>query len=154
LKVLLISIRPQYAEKILSGEKTIEFRRVRPNVQAGDLCLMYASGAQRALVGAFTVGGVVATTASSMWRKWRRQSGTDRASFMSYFDGTEIAYGLLVQCSEPLGVDIPLEGLRTLWPGFHPPQSFRFLDSDEALHRVLLRRVFRDLDGRIPHPSL
>jgi len=154
VKVLLLSIKPEYANKILDGEKSIEFRRVRPNVEAGDLCLIYASGAQRALIGAFEVGGVVETSAPNMWRKWGKHAGADRATFMNYFDGSKSAYGILIRNSERLKKEIPLVSLRKLFTGFRPPQSFRYLSTEQVDHRTLLRRVFCDLDGRLPHPVL
>ena len=40
---VLMSIRPQYAEAILSGEKTVELRRRRPSFSAGTTVLIYSS---------------------------------------------------------------------------------------------------------------
>lgn len=33
MKSILISIKPEYVEKILNGEKTIEIRKTKPNIE-------------------------------------------------------------------------------------------------------------------------
>ena len=38
--ILLLSIKPEYADKILAGKKTVELRRVRTRLEAGDLALL------------------------------------------------------------------------------------------------------------------
>ncbi len=53
--VLLLSMQPEYAKKIFNGEKTVELRRVRPKLIAGDLVLVCASCPQKALLGLFVV---------------------------------------------------------------------------------------------------
>lgn len=40
-KVLLLSIRPVFAELIYSGKKRVELRRLRLSVSSGDLVLVY-----------------------------------------------------------------------------------------------------------------
>lgn len=42
-KAVLISIRPEWAEKILSGEKTLEIRKSRPNMETPFKCYIYCT---------------------------------------------------------------------------------------------------------------
>ena len=46
-KAVLISIRPQWCEKIASGEKTIEVRKTKPNLETPFKCYIYCT-AERA----------------------------------------------------------------------------------------------------------
>lgn len=46
MKSVLISIRPQWAEKIASGEKTIEVRRTRPKLEVPFKCYIYETKGQ------------------------------------------------------------------------------------------------------------
>lgn len=46
-KAVLISIRPEWVEKILSGEKTLEVRKTRPNMGTPFKCYIYCT-AERA----------------------------------------------------------------------------------------------------------
>ncbi|MCL4233466.1 MAG: ASCH domain-containing protein [Deltaproteobacteria bacterium] len=141
MKVLLISIRPEFAGKVLSGEKTVEFRRVRPNVQPGDVCVIYASGKTRALVGAFEIGGILDSSAAGMWRRWGEVSGTTRAAFMAYFDGASRAYGLEVRDPFTFASPMPLSDIRRVWTEFRPPQSYCYVRSDHDGHRALLDKI-------------
>lgn len=43
-KSVLISIRPKWCEKILSGDKTIEVRKTRPKLDTPFKCYIYCSG--------------------------------------------------------------------------------------------------------------
>ena len=42
-KAVLISIRPKWCEKIISGEKTIEVRKTRPNMNKPFKCYIYCT---------------------------------------------------------------------------------------------------------------
>ena len=42
-KAVLISIRPEWVEKILSGEKTLEVRKTRPNMGTLFKCYIYCT---------------------------------------------------------------------------------------------------------------
>lgn len=42
-KAVLISIRPEWVEKILSGEKTLEVRKTRPNLETPFKCYIYCT---------------------------------------------------------------------------------------------------------------
>lgn len=45
MKSVLISIRPQWVEKIASGEKTIEVRKTRPKIETPFKCYIYCTKA-------------------------------------------------------------------------------------------------------------
>ena len=44
MKAVLISIRPKWCEKIISGEKTIEVRKTRPKMNPPFKCYIYQTG--------------------------------------------------------------------------------------------------------------
>lgn len=52
-KAVMISIRPKWCEKIASGEKTVEVRKTKPNLETPVKCYIYCtqSGDVRRLVG-------------------------------------------------------------------------------------------------------
>lgn len=49
-KAVLISIRPEWCEKIVSGEKTIEVRKTRPKMTTPFKCYIYCTKGQERLV--------------------------------------------------------------------------------------------------------
>lgn len=50
-KAVLISIRPKWCEKIVSGEKSIEVRKTRPKLKLPFKCYIYCSKAKQRFVG-------------------------------------------------------------------------------------------------------
>jgi predicted transcriptional regulator len=126
-KSLLISVRPKFAEMIFSGSKTVELRRVRPNVRKGDIAIIYVSSPTRALQGAFEISNVVSAKPVTLWRKCGKQSGIKRAAFLSYFAGKVLGHALVIKRAWKWAVSTSLCFLRRRNNGFHPPQSFRYL---------------------------
>jgi predicted transcriptional regulator len=130
-KVLLLSIRPIYSEKIFSGEKQVELRRTRPSVREGDLVLVYTSSPSCELTGAFVVGSVEAGTPKTLWEKVRPECGITKAQYDDYFQGAEKAYGIRIERAWRLDAPVKLAKLRRRSVGFHPPQSYRYFDSGD-----------------------
>ena len=94
---LLLSVRLRFAKMILEGAKTVELRRVRPRIKAGDLVLVYVSAPLMELQGAFKVGNTVSGTPASIWKKLGGQTGTNREEFDAYFRGKDEAHALLIE---------------------------------------------------------
>ena len=49
-KYLFIAVKPEYANKLISGKKDIELRKMKPNVQPGDYVIIYASAPVKVLL--------------------------------------------------------------------------------------------------------
>lgn len=130
-RAILMSIKPQYAEKIFDGTKTIELRRVCPKIKQGDLALIYVSGPRMALVGGFVVEGIVATTPSELCREYLNHSGVTNEVFMNYFKNSDLAYGILIGRTWEFEEAAELAALRRRKGGFQPPQSYRYLRHGE-----------------------
>jgi len=126
---LLLSVRPLFADKILSGSKTIELRRVRPNVDAGDRILLYSSSPEMALLGSAKVEEVISGTPRSIWLQARGLAGISRQEYDNYFAGTDVAIGIRIYAARRFERPIPLQELRRRWPWLRPPQSFRYLSA-------------------------
>lgn len=127
---LLLSVKPRFAESILSGAKTIELRRTRPRLELPTEALLYASSPTMALVGSCRVDAVVAMSPTALWNKWGGSAGVTRSEFRAYFEGAALGYGLLLSNTERLPSPIGLDSLRQFWPGFQPPQSFGYVPFD------------------------
>jgi predicted transcriptional regulator len=125
-RALLLSIRPCYARAILSGTKTAEIRRQRPDVQPGTLVIIYATRPVGALVGTARISGTSWGNPAEMWERHHRSTGVTKAEYDTYLTGADTAYLLFlsrVQRLEPL---LTLEQIRSATP-FQPPQSYRYL---------------------------
>jgi len=132
-KALLVSIRPRFAQQIFAGTKTVELRRIRPRVQAGDLVVVYASGEQKALVGAFQIAKVYAASPNSIWRRFGTKTGITKAELDIYYSGLETGFAIEVERTWRLPAPVDLAALRRQRGGFHAPQSYRYLDLGEVL---------------------
>jgi len=128
---IFLSIRPQYAEKILAGGKTVELRRVRPkHIAEGALVLIYVSSPVKSLVGAFSVESVIEEPLHKLWKEVGSRAGVSRDEFDTYFEGLARGVGIVLdkpwRFQEPLG----LQDLRKMMD-FRPPQSFRYVTASE-----------------------
>ena len=126
-RLIFLSLKPRFAEAILTGEKTIELRRQPPRIAVPTQALLYASSPTMSLVGTCSVDEVVEYAPSTLWRRFGSVSGVSRREFDSYFLGCTRAYGL--QLSDPRRLDEPvtLSSIREELAGFQPPQSFRYV---------------------------
>lgn len=124
---LLLSIRPRFAGMIFAGTKTVELRRVRPTIKAGDLALIYVTSPTKEIQGAFRVGKTVSGKPSLIWRKFGKQTGVNREEFDIYFKGKDEAHALLIEEAWPLRKPVRLACLRKEKRGFRPPQSFHYI---------------------------
>ena len=128
-----MSIKPKYANLIFAGTKTIELRRVCPKVGPGDLVLVYVSGPRRALVGGFEVAGIVSAEPTALCKKWQPHAGVENETFLHYFHDCSTAYGILIGRTWQFESATELKALRRRKGGFHPPQSYRYVGSEELL---------------------
>ncbi len=128
-----MSIKPKYADLIFAGTKTIELRRVCPKVGRGDLVLVYVSSPRMALVGGFEVAGIVSGDPPTLCKKWQTHSGVDKENFLHYFQGAATAYGILIARFWQFESATELKALRRTKGGFHPPQSYRYVGSEELV---------------------
>lgn len=132
-QALLLSIRPHFVDLIFSGTKTVELWRVKPRVKAGDLVVVYASGATKGMVGAFEVAGVIAAAPNSIWQKFNGGSGLTKREFDTYFAGASVGYAIRIGKRWKIQEPVPLKTLRKRRTGFRPPQSYHSWKLDELL---------------------
>ena len=122
--VVLLSIKPRFADAIMRGEKTVEFRR-RPWKAEVDTVVVYATSPARKIVGYFTVSFVDLASPSSLWRRHGSVGGIPRREYRSYYAGATSGVAVGVGVVRRLRDG---EGLRALTSLQHPPQSFAYLD--------------------------
>lgn len=138
---IFLSIKPHYAEEILIGNKTVELRRICPQVNRGGLVILYASSPVKAVLGAFTIERIVTAPPQALWSEVRGLAGISRTEFDDYYVGAERGIGLFVRSTHRAHTPFSLENLRRLWPEFHPPQGFRYLRSMRDKAAVMLEHL-------------
>jgi predicted transcriptional regulator len=128
-KYLFISVKPEFAEKIVKNEKTIELRTLKPNVTIGDYIIIYASSPQKSVVAFSIIKNIIETTPKRMWNKFSKNLGIDKQRFDNYFEGKLNAIG--IEFGEIIKINpIHLNNLRNIDPQFHPPQIYRYISNN------------------------
>lgn len=127
-RLLFLSLKPRFAEAIVSGEKTIELRRRPPQIDTPTEALIYASSPTKELIGACWVDDVVAMAPWTLWRTFGPVAGVTRHEFLRYFEGCKTAHGLLLSRPRRLPAAVGLLEMRRTLGGFQPPQSFRYVE--------------------------
>ena len=90
----MLSIKPEYVEKILSGEKRYEFRRRVFKRMDVDTIVIYSTSPQQRVVAEVDVVGILESDPIDIWKKTRDKAGISDKAFMAYFDGVDIAYAI------------------------------------------------------------
>ena len=143
---ILLSIRPQYADKIFQGTKTVELRRVRPkHIKKGALVLIYVSSPMQSLAGAFKVDQVVEEPLQKLWEKVHHKAGVTREEFDTYYNGAASGVGIFFTEVWPFPDPIKLQDLQEQITGFQPPQGFRYATKNE-LASPQLAEVVKDIE--------
>jgi type I restriction enzyme S subunit len=123
---ILLSIKPGYVEKILSGEKKYEYRRSIWAKDSKDIdsVLIYATSPIGKVVASFKIGRIITGTPEELWEKTNDASGISKDDFFSYFGGVN-GYAIEILAVEkciPIGIDV--FNLKA------PPQSFCYVNLD------------------------
>lgn len=126
-KYLFISVKPEFANKIVEKEKTIELRKVKPHVREGDYVIIYASSPVMAVVGFGTIKEVVDTTPERMWKDSSALLGIEKLRFDEYYAGQKRSVGIVIDNIRRVSPAIRLNDIRSLIPSFHPPQIYRYV---------------------------
>lgn len=93
---VLLSIKPEFAEKIFDGTKKYEFRKSifkKANVKK---VIVYASSPVQKVIGEFTIATILNDDVDIIWKKTRLDSGITQDFYMSYFSNKEKAYAIKI----------------------------------------------------------
>lgn len=101
-KILLISIKPEFSEKIFNGSKTIELRKSSPSVDKGDLVVIYSTNPEKAIIGVCKIKALIKTTPDNLWYSHSEQLGIDYNRFQEYYKKSKVAVGLALTSANRL----------------------------------------------------
>lgn len=128
----LLSIKPEFAEKIFSGEKGFEFRKATFSRDVSSIVL-YVTAPVGKIVGEFKVVSILEDTPASLWEQTRDQAGISKQFFFTYFKGRKKAFA--IEIGSPHKYEEAIDPYK-LGKKFVPPQSFRYLPEDTSPHLV------------------
>ena len=134
-RILLISIKPQFAERIFSGSKTIELRKTSPKVNEGDLILFYVTSPEKMIKGIGRVKGLIEDTPANLWSAYRDTAGIGKELYFDYYNNSNKAIGILLKDVVEFQKSVSLSDIRSSIPSFAPPQSYRYLSKFDFLRK-------------------
>lgn len=90
-KKIVISINPQYVEKIISEEKKFEYR-TKAAKQDINKIIIYETKPIKKIVAEVEILDVVIASPEELWNQTKEYSGITKNFFDEYFKGKTIAY--------------------------------------------------------------
>ncbi len=93
---ILMSINPEYVDKILNGKKKYEYRKIKAKKQNINRIVIYATAPIMQVVGEVEVKNIIEDTPNSLWKKTKEKSGVKKDFYDSYYKNKNkaIAYEL------------------------------------------------------------
>lgn len=122
---VLLSIKPEFAEKIFNGEKKYEYRKAIFKNSNAKRIFIYASSPIKQIIGEITFDDILCDAPDKIWAKTSFDSGISKDYFFEYFANREKGYAIKIKktlrYSEPIN---PYDSM----PNFRAPQSFMYCD--------------------------
>jgi predicted transcriptional regulator len=129
---ILFSIRPFYADKILTGEKSVELRRKFPEYgTTGSTALIYATSPVSAVVGTAIIKSVFRLSLSKLWKTHGASACIAKHDFDVYFAGQDYGFAITLDAARQLKSQLTASDLEIEF-GIVPPQSYRYLDEERV----------------------
>lgn len=127
--LLIISVKPKYAEKIIEGKKTIELRKCAPKrVSKNDRLLLYVTSPVKELWGLYKIKEIIVEEPKKFWELYGHKTGISENEFENYYKNSSKAFGIeIVEIQNYMKYSIKLNSLRKLIPGFMPPQTYSYI---------------------------
>ncbi len=92
---ILLSINPEYVDKIFNGTKQYEFRKVGCKRTVNKI-VIYSTAPVKKIVGEATVEKILSGEPDKVWELTKKKAGIDSEFFYNYYSGRQkaIAYKL------------------------------------------------------------
>lgn len=119
---VLLAIKPEFADKIFSGVKKYEYRKVIFTKKV-DKVITYASSPISKVVGEFTIDSIVKGKPNKVWEETKNYAGITESYFKDYFKGKDTAYAIKIKdcCKYSKPLSLKEIGVQ------YAPQSFVYL---------------------------
>lgn len=121
---ILISIKPQYVNEILSGRKKYEYRKVKAKKDNVDKMIVYATALIMKVVAEIEILNILEDAPNLVWEHTKKYSGISKSFYDKYYENRDIA--IAYQLGKIKKYDEPKE-LSELGI-LYSPQSFVYID--------------------------
>ena len=118
----ILSIKPQFIEEIVAGNKRFEFRKSVFKLPV-EKVYVYASAPISRIIGEFHPADVVTGVPGEVWKVTNKYSGITKNYFDEYFKGRKMAFAIVIQNFVKYDHQINLPR------GVHAPQNYCYVES-------------------------
>jgi predicted transcriptional regulator len=127
MKVLL-SIKPEFADKIFSGTKKYEFRRSIFKKKEVKTIVVYASSPVQKIIGEFEIETIIKEELNRLWELTKDLSGISEDYFFEYFRNKEAGFAIKIKRTKKYNTPLSIK------EDFNatPPQSFMYLTKEPS----------------------
>lgn len=125
MKVLL-SIKPEFVDKILDGSKKFEFRKGIFKNNDVKSVVIYSTMPVGKVVGEFDIETIIEDSPNRVWDRTKEYSGITKDFFDTYFNKKEKAFAIKIVNVRKYEHPMPLT---SLGENITAPQSYRYLRS-------------------------
>ena len=136
-QTLMMSLRPEFAELILQGRKTVELRRKFSKKYEGATIVFYITNPVKQFMFTAKITQVDHDQKKRIWNTYQQECGISLATFDQYFSGTDHGYAIHLSNIKPIPNQLVLEHAKNACPQLRPPQSFQRLEPKSPLLRAL-----------------
>lgn len=125
---ILLSVKPKFADLIVTGSKRVELRRAIPAQPVATIAL-YSSSPVQEIVALVDVRETIEASPSKLWGLAKiNGSGLTKAELLTYFEAKTTGFALLL---ENVRVFVKPINPKKIFSGFTAPQSFKYLTLKE-----------------------
>ena len=124
MKVLL-SIKPEYVERIFNGKKKYEYRKSLFKRDDVNVVIIYATKPVGKVVGEFEIDKIIENTPSELWKETKKYSGIKKKDYMEYFKKRDKGFAIAIKNINQY--DTPIELTDISKDIKIAPQSFRYV---------------------------
>ena len=123
MATILLSIKPEYANRIFDGQKQYEYRKRIPKKEVSKI-VVYSSAPEQAVIGEIEVIKTLKMKPTPLWNSTKANAGISRSKYRKYFSGCTMAYAFVIGSFEKYPSSKSLADFNIQ----SAPQSFVYLD--------------------------
>lgn len=129
MAVILLSIKPEYAEKIFAGTKKYEYRRHIASEKIEKI-IVYSTAPVKQVIGEVDVDGILSMKMTPMWELTKHGAGISRYKYRQYFKNSKCAFAYVLKKPRlfPSPKDLKDYAIN------QAPQSFVYIEEDKKMN--------------------
>ena len=134
---IIISIKPNFVEKILCGEKTVELRTRRANLVPGTRMWIYSTLPRGEICAFASVDFVHTDSPESIWDQYSKEIAITKEEFWAYVGEREAVSVIKMSGVDMVDTGITLQRIQDKLGRFTPPQFFMWLKHNSPIRSLL-----------------